>query len=80
VKTNATIVSVTQTEGLPPRWLILVDLDAGGHTQAELSAPDVVRLMAAARSSTVHFPGGRCKVDGESLVFVEPKTPYPIAG
>jgi hypothetical protein len=78
---NGTIVDVTQgsDQNGVPIWTVNVRLDGGSETEIALTAPQVVRLMAAAKSSTTHFPGGRCQLESGELVAVQPKTPFPIA-
>jgi 2'-5' RNA ligase len=79
--TNATLLGVSpgQEANGNPVWEATVRRDDGQEIAAQWDAPTVVRLMADARCSTFHFPGGRCRVDGDGTVGgVEPKTPFPV--
>lgn len=79
---NATVIDViAPAESDPaPNWRVLVRQDDGVELAPEWSAPDYVRVMAAAKCSTVHFAGGRCTVLDGRVVAVEPNTQFPIAG
>ncbi len=61
-------------------WVAKVTRDAGGELEARWSGPEVVRIMAAAKSSMVHFRDARCRVEEERVVSVVPNTPFSIAG
>jgi 2'-5' RNA ligase len=78
-ETNGTIVAVTRRDQIPTVHHVRVQLDDGDTQELDLDAPEVLRLMAAAKSSTVHFPGGRCRLEDGRIVHVEPNTPFPIA-
>jgi len=81
-ETNATIREVieeTSPDGVTA-WVAKVKRDTGGELEARWSGPEVIRLMAASKSSAVHFRDARCRLEGEKVMLVLPNTPFPIAG
>jgi hypothetical protein len=75
-KTNATIISIEESSGA--RWTLRLRPDDGAETPVELTAPELVRVMAACNASTVYFAGGRCRFEDGKIAAVAPKTPYPV--
>lgn len=81
VHTNATLLKVTEG-GAPddsPSWSVTIKLDDGRQVSQQWDAPALVRIMAEAKSSTVHFPNARCRVEGERTVAVTANAPFPVA-
>jgi 2'-5' RNA ligase len=79
--TNATIVgieAITEAAG-GPIWVAHVALDDEHQIQVRWDGPTLARVMAAARSSTAHFPNARCRINGDSTLLVVPNSPYPVA-
>ena len=78
--TNATITGVSESKDSSGATLsvAVVELDSGGSMEQTWTPPELVRLMAAARCSDVHFAGARCLVQDARVETVQPKTPYPI--
>jgi 2'-5' RNA ligase len=79
VATNATILSIATAESSPHLKVLEVQVDGCEAQEITLEGPDVVRLMAEAKSSWAHFGGGRCFVEDARVVTVKPNTPHPIA-
>ena len=79
VETNAALVSIAEASaGGAPGWMLQLRTDAGAETSVEMTAPDMVRVMAACNASTAHFAGGRCRVEVGKVVAVAPNTPHPV--
>lgn len=80
-QTNATILEVSETKAADgsPTWSAKLRLDDGREIGQQWDAPTLVRIMAEAKSSVVHFSNARCRVDGEQTVAVIPNTPFPVA-
>jgi 2'-5' RNA ligase len=78
--TNAEILSVTAPEetASQPRWKVSLKLDSGEQAEVTWTAPEWVQVMAAANCSTVHFAGGRCRLEAGRITAVQPKTPFPV--
>jgi 2'-5' RNA ligase len=77
VPANATVEEVHEEAGSA---VASGALDSGGRFEHRWSAPELVRFMAACRSSEVHFAGARCFVEGGVIEGLEPNTPFPIQG
>ena len=73
---NGTVARLEESEA--GSWTATVGLDAGGQTQYEWTAQELVRMMASLKCSSTHFEGGRCRVEGERIVSLEPNTPHPL--
>ena len=74
---NATIRAFREsksTDGAPV-WLATIEPDREPERAITVAAPALVRLMAAARCSFVHFPGARCQVEGDVFTGVTIVTP-----
>ena len=80
--TNGSIEEIKESLGSDGEtiWTTSVSLDDGGSLQLSIEGPEMVRLMASARCSVVHFTGGRCRVDKGRITAVAPLTPFPIVG
>ncbi|MPZ13621.1 MAG: hypothetical protein GEU73_04225 [Chloroflexi bacterium] len=79
--TNATVLDVrqaTEPNG-SPQWSARIRLDSGAVIAMRWTAPEVVRIMARAKCSLVHFGDARCRVEGDVMVAIHPNTPFPIA-
>jgi 2'-5' RNA ligase len=77
-QTNARILAVRDLDqGSKPGIEADVETDDGQRFTHFWSAPEIVRLRASLKCSNVHFPGGRCLVEGGAIVAVEPNTPHP---
>jgi 2'-5' RNA ligase len=82
LRTNATIRDLVEGEASDgsPVWSATIELDEGRKLTQQWDAPAVVRLMADASASPVHFPGARCWVEGDGTVIaVVPNAPFPVA-
>ena len=79
-QSNATLREVIEERDTAGNAITVLtgDLDGGGHFEARWRAPELVRVMAAVRSSELHFVGARCHVSSGIVSNVEPKTPFPI--
>jgi 2'-5' RNA ligase len=78
--TNATIRSLDQVsrpDGAPV-WTLRVKEDAGTDHELQMTAPEMVRLMAGCNASSVYFAGGRCHIESGKVLAIRPKTPYPV--
>jgi 2'-5' RNA ligase len=79
--TNATIreLRTLQVADGSTVWSVVIQPDTGPELTQEWNAPSVVRLMAGAESSTAHFVGARCQVEGDAKVTaIRPNTPFPV--
>lgn len=65
IQTNATILQVTEGKAsdASPSWTVTIKLDDGREVSQQWDPPTLVRIMAEAKSSTVHFPNARCRVE-----------------
>jgi 2'-5' RNA ligase len=78
--TNATIVGVVEPAGDGDAvWSAQVKPDDGREVEVRWSAPDAVRVMAAARAPLSYFAGARCYLEGGAVSHVHAVTPHPIA-
>lgn len=80
--TNAGITEVTapEVDAAAPAWRFTVQPDDGPGQTVSISAPELVRVMADARCSEVHFTGGRCQVEDGRLTAVVPNAPHAVVG
>jgi hypothetical protein len=76
--TNAAVVSCALADGAAPSWTLRLKLDAGAETTVVLTAPEIVRLMAACNASSVYFAGGRCLLENGRITAVQPNTPFMV--
>jgi 2'-5' RNA ligase len=79
---NATIRALQEarTADGAPVWQVTIEPDGSPPVDVTWDAPTLVRLSAAAAASPVHFPGGRCILDGDRVQgTILPETPYPVA-
>jgi 2'-5' RNA ligase len=80
IRTNATIQEVVEGQASDgaPFWTATIRLDEGQELTPQWDATEMVRLMAGAASSSVHFPGARCSVDADGTVsLMVPNSPFP---
>jgi 2'-5' RNA ligase len=86
--TNATIVGLEVEEeeedeaardGEAPIWCARVRGDDGAETRVRWTAPEAVRITAAAKAPLTYFAGARCRLDEGAVSTVLPLTPHPIA-
>lgn len=79
-ETNADVLSLTAgTDGSgAPQWKLHVKPDGAAESDVTLTAPELVRLMAACNASSVYFAAGRCRVESGKVLAIEPRTPYPV--
>jgi 2'-5' RNA ligase len=77
---NATILEVVgPTPGdHQPIWTVTIQGDDGSVVEVAWSAPEMVHIMAAAKAALTFFPGARCTVAGDRIVWVEANTPAPV--
>jgi 2'-5' RNA ligase len=79
---NATILGVIEPgedSGKSAFWRVSIRTDDDWELDVHWSAPETVRVMAAAKAPLMYFGGARCWLDGEKVGCVMPVTPYPIA-
>lgn len=81
LETNATIFNASETKASDgsPIWSAKIRLDDGREITQQWDASTLVRIMAQAKSSVVHFSDARCRVASEQTVAVVPNTPFPVA-
>ncbi len=80
--TNATIVEATPPGETDPEpvWRFALQPDGGVPQSVAMRAPELVRVMADARCSEVHFAGGRCQLENGKITAVVPNAPLPVLG
>jgi hypothetical protein len=76
--TNATIVQIAERAEDDLSRLLKIRMDDGREIEEVWSAPAIVREMARAQSSLVHFSNARCRVERGIIAAVVPNTPFPV--
>jgi 2'-5' RNA ligase len=76
--TDATIVQITERAEDDTTRLLKIRTDDGREIEEVWTAPRIVREMARAQSSLVHFTNARCRIEPGGITAVVPNTPFPV--
>ncbi len=78
---NATIVGVVEPskDSAAPVWCAQIRADDSTQVEVRWSAPEAVRVMAAAKAPLMYFGGARCRLEGAVVADIMAVTPHPIA-